>query len=148
LTLYQNPLKHDIELVKCYEESLPQLACYPDDLNQVWTNLIHNALQAMHYHGTLTIRIYRRGNFLCVTIQDNGDGISVEDMHKIFDPFFTTKAVGEGSGLGLHIIKQIVEKHQGTIEVDSVPGCTQFTVVLPLITVEEPLALTHQNNLQ
>ncbi|MBD1814845.1 response regulator [Microcoleus vaginatus DQ-U2] len=131
LTLYQNQLKHGIEVVKNYGD-LPQIMCYPDDLNQVWTNLVHNALQAMDYKGILTIETRQQEATIFLKFTDNGKGIPSEVIPKIFQPFFTTKAAGEGSGLGLDIVRKIVEKHEGTIAVDSVPGQTTFTVSLPI----------------
>jgi signal transduction histidine kinase len=135
LTLYQSQIKHGIELVKHYADNIPLIDCHPDELNQVWTNLIHNALQAMDYKGTLTIGLEQLDNYLKVSIQDSGKGIPPEYRDKIFDAFFTTKAAGEGSGLGLHIIKKIIDKHSGKIEVQSEPGCTIFSVYLPITSV-------------
>jgi PAS domain S-box-containing protein len=131
LTLYHNQIKQGVELRRNYEP-LPLLLCYPDELNQVWTNLVHNALQAMDYKGTLRIDATKQNTNLIVHITDSGQGISAEIMPKIFEPFFTTKPPGEGSGLGLDIVKKIIEKHQGSISVNSVPGQTTFTVSLPL----------------
>lgn len=131
LTLYQNQLKHGIEVVRKYS-NLPEIVCYPDDLNQVWTNLIHNSLQAMDYKGTLTIETQQKDAKVFVKIADSGKGILPEVLPKIFQPFFTTKAAGEGSGLGLDIVKKIIDKHEGTIAVESVPGETAFTVSLPI----------------
>jgi PAS domain S-box-containing protein len=135
LTLYQSQMKHGIELVKHYADNLPAIYCYPDELNQVWTNLIHNALQAMDHKGTLTIEVAQNNAFITVNIQDSGKGIPPEYKDKIFEAFFTTKPAGEGSGLGLHIIKKIIDKHAGKIEVQSEPGCTVFSVLLPVETV-------------
>lgn len=132
LTLYANQIKQGITLIKNYAPDLPVLDCYPDELNQVWTNLIHNALQAMNHQGTLTIGVEQYNNFLKITIQDTGMGIEPENINKIFDAFFTTKTAGEGSGLGLYIIKKIIDKHSGEISVKSQPGCTVFTVLLPV----------------
>jgi two-component system, NtrC family, sensor kinase len=131
LTLYQNQLKHGIEVVKNYGD-LPKIMCYPDDLNQVWTNLIHNGLQAMDYKGILTIETKQQEANLVIKFTDDGKGIPPEVIPKIFQPFFTTKSAGEGSGLGLDIVRKIVDKHEGTIAVDSVPGQTSFTVSLPI----------------
>ncbi len=131
LTLYQNQLKHGIEVVKNYGD-LPKIMCYPDELNQVWTNLIHNALQAMDYKGILTIETLLQEANIVLKFTDNGKGIPLEVLPKIFQPFFTTKSAGEGSGLGLDIVRKIVEKHEGTIAVESVPGLTTFTVSLPI----------------
>ncbi len=131
LTLYQNQLKHGIEVVKNYGD-LPKIMCYPDDLNQVWTNLIYNALQAMDYKGILTIETKQQEANLVIKFTDDGKGIPPEVIPKIFQPFFTTKSAGEGSGLGLDIVRKIVDKHEGTIAVESVPGQTSFTVSLPI----------------
>ena len=137
LTLYQNQFKQGVELVKNYEQ-LPHIYCYPDALNQVWTNLIHNALQAMNYQGKITIGVSLETDYLQVKITDTGKGITQEVMPRIFEPFFTTKPPGEGSGLGLDIVKKIINRHQGNIKVDSVPGETTFTVAIP-INLEEGL---------
>ncbi len=131
LTLYQNQLKHGIEVVRKYGD-LPKILCYPDELNQVWTNLVHNALQAMNYKGTLTIETQFMDGNLSIKFIDNGKGIPPEIVPKIFQPFFTTKPAGEGSGLGLDIVRKIIDKHQGNISVESVPGETIFTVSLPV----------------
>jgi signal transduction histidine kinase len=134
LTLYYPQIKSQIELVREFEAVEPIL-CLPDELNQVWTNLIHNALQAMNYHGTLSLRLHRLGDQLEVRVQDSGCGIAPEHLDKIFDPFFTTKPSGEGSGLGLDIVKKIIEKHQGRIDVETEPGVgTCFIVLLPIRT--------------
>jgi len=135
LTLYHNQLKHDIELVKAYGD-VPEISGYPDELPQVWTNLIHNAIQAMKGKGTLEITIQQaseqsRGSGVVVQITDSGHGIPDDVRAHIFDPFFTTRPPGEGSGLGLDIVRKIVEKHQGKIEVESQPGKTTFSVWLP-----------------
>lgn len=133
LTLYQNQLKHGIKVSRNYEE-LPPILCYADELNQVWTNLIHNALQAMDNQGTLTIDVKGQDQQIKVSITDSGKGIPPEIRSKIFQPFFTTKLAGEGSGLGLDIVKKIIEKHQGQIDVESIPGKTTFIVSLPFRT--------------
>lgn len=138
LTLYQNQLKQGIEVIKNYEGDLPNILGYPDELNQVWTNLIHNALQAMNYRGTLKIDVRQQAENLLVSLTDSGKGISPEIIPKIFEPFFTTKPPGEGSGLGLDIVKKILDKHKGKIFVESVPGQTTFTVSLPFHLNEEP----------
>ena len=132
LSLYQNQLKQGIEVIRNYEEGLPPTRGYPDELNQVWINLIHNAIQAMNNHGTLELDIVRSDKSLHVSITDNGQGIPPEIQDQIFQPFFTTKPPGEGSGLGLDIARKIVEKHQGTLTFESVPGRTTFRVRLPI----------------
>ncbi|RKZ81241.1 MAG: hybrid sensor histidine kinase/response regulator [Candidatus Parabeggiatoa sp. nov. 1] len=136
LTLYHNQLKGGVELIKNYTE-LPQVMCYPDELNQVWTNLVHNALQAMSNKGTLQIDVALQDNQILISFTDSGPGIPDEIKSKIFEPFFTTKPAGEGSGLGLDIVKKIIEKHNGRIKVDSIPGKTTFTVSIPVNPNEE-----------
>jgi signal transduction histidine kinase len=123
-----------IKLVKEYDKSLPELLCYPGDLNQVWTNIVDNAIQAMSGSGTLTVRTMREGDeHVRVEICDDGPGIPEEIIDRIFTPFFTTKPFGEGTGLGLDLAWRIVvEKHHGNLRVESKPGNTRFIVVLPL----------------
>lgn len=132
LTLYQNQLKVGVEVVRDYAE-IPPFFGFPDELNQVWTNLIHNALQAMDFKGIITIGLKASDTDLEVTIADTGKGIPQEHLAKIFDPFFTTKPPGEGSGLGLDIVKKIVAKHEGRINVLSEPGNTRFIISLPIL---------------
>jgi signal transduction histidine kinase len=134
LMLYQNWLKNDIVLIKEYPQMMPTILCYPNDIKQVWTNLILNALQAMNYRGTLMIQVTLQLSMLVIMFQDSGKGIAESDLPYIFQAFFTTKSAGEGCGLGLYIVKQIIEKHEGKIEVSSVAGCTQFWIYLPLLT--------------
>ena len=133
LILYHNQLKHGVEIIRNYDDT-PLIDCYPDQLNQVWTNLIHNALQAMNNKGQLEITVStdERLENVIVCIIDNGPGISSDILPYIFDPFFTTKPDGEGSGLGLDIVKKIITKHNGTILAKSIPGRTAFTVTLPM----------------
>ena len=131
LTLYQNHIKQGLEVQRHYE-MVPAIWCYPDELNQVWNNLVHNAIQAMGNHGTLTLRVRRREDCLQIDVEDTGTGIPSEVMPRIFEPFFTTKAIGEGSGLGLDIVKKIIDKHSGKISVMSQQGQTCFTVELPI----------------
>ena len=136
LTLYHNQIKQGVDVIRNYA-NLPPVLCYPDELNQVWTNLIHNALQAMNNQGTLTIDTTRQDRRVLISIIDSGKGIPQEIQQKIFEPFFTTKPAGQGSGLGLDIVKKILKKHEGTIEVESVPGKTRFTVSLPISLNED-----------
>jgi len=131
LTLYHNQLKHGIEVIKHYED-VPAIPCYPDELHQVWTNLIHNAIQAMEGKGELEIRVTQQDNHIVVCLTDSGCGIPEEIQTRIFEPFFTTKPTGEGSGLGLDIVKKIIDKHRGRIECTSHPGQTTFQVFLPV----------------
>ncbi|HEX5293825.1 MAG TPA: ATP-binding protein [Streptosporangiaceae bacterium] len=123
----------DITVVKDYDRGLPDIPCYPGELNQVWTNLIDNAVSAMGGAGTLTVSTSRDREFLVVEIGDTGPGVPAEIRDRIFEPFFTTKPVGEGTGLGLDISwRIIVNSHHGDLRVESVPGDTKFRVRLPL----------------
>ena len=131
LSLYHNQLKRGIEIVTNYR-SLPEIQGYPDELIQVWTNLIHNAIHAMAEIGTLTISTQVEADQVIVQIGDTGHGIDRTARDRIFEPFFTTKPQGEGSGLGLHIVQNIIEKHHGDIQVNSQIGETVFTVKLPI----------------
>ena len=131
LTLYHNQLKQGVEVIRNYGK-LPLVLCYPDELNQIWTNLIHNALQAMNNQGTLTIATIQEKDQAKISITDTGAGIPQDILPKIFQPFFTTKPAGEGSGLGLHIVQKIIDKHCGKISVESQPGHTTFHVFLPI----------------
>lgn len=136
LTLYHYQIKHGVEIIRNYDIHLPSVLCYPDELNQVWTNLLHNALQAMENKGVLKIDVKHQQNTVSVSITDSGKGILPEIMPRIFEPFFTTKPPGEGSGLGLDIVQKIIDKHQGKLQVESVPGQTKFTVSLPIQTTD------------
>ena len=122
-----------IKVVKDYDRSLPGLPGYASELNQVWTNMIDNAVSAMGGTGTLTIRTARDGDCALIEIGDTGPGIPAEIKNRIFEPFFSTKPVGEGTGLGLDIAWRIVvNKHHGDLQVESVPGDTRFEIRLPL----------------
>jgi signal transduction histidine kinase len=138
LAMLQAKIPGGVKLVKEYDRTLPQIQAYGAELNQVWTNLIVNALDAMKGSGTLTIRTFWDGtDRLMVEIGDTGPGISPEIRPRIFEPFFTTKPVGEGTGLGLDISYRIVvNKHHGDIRVESVPGDTRFRVCLPVAQPE------------
>lgn len=132
-----------IQVVKEYDRTLPSVPAYPAELNQVWTNLIDNAVSAVNGaggDGTLTVRTARQGDRLLVEFRDTGTGIPEEIRGRIFDPFFTTKPVGEGTGLGLDISWRIVvNKHHGSLQVESVPGDTRFQVLLPLTAADPDL---------
>ena len=131
LTLYQSKINKGTELI-CQFDDIPAIACWPDELVQVWVNLIHNALHAMDYRGTLTIRIQKIENEAVVSVSDTGAGIPEAIRDKIFDVFFTTKGIGEGSGLGLDIVKKIINKHHGKIRFETEVGKgTTFFVHLP-----------------
>jgi signal transduction histidine kinase len=122
-----------VRVVKVYDHSLPPIPAYAAELNQVWTNLIDNALSAMAGEGTLTVRTARDEDCMLVEIGDTGPGVPAEIRGRIFEPFFTTKPVGEGTGLGLDISWRIVvNKHRGDLRVQSAPGDTRFQVRLPL----------------
>jgi predicted ATPase/signal transduction histidine kinase/tRNA A-37 threonylcarbamoyl transferase component Bud32 len=141
LTLYHNQIKQGIEVVKHFK-TIPEIECYPDELNQAWTNIIHNAIHAMNNKGTLTIDVAPKKivntDYILVAISDSGKGIPPEIQEKIFEPFFTTKPAGEGSGLGLDIVNKIVKKHDGKIEVESQPGKgAKFTVYLPVVLSDD-----------
>jgi len=131
LTLYHNHLKQGIEVLSNYED-IPEIFCYPDELNQVWTNIIHNAIQAMDGKGCLEIHVFKKYENIFVQFTDSGKGIPEDIQKNIFDPFFTTKGQGQGSGLGLDIVSRIIELHKGRIEVKSRPGKTVFTIILPV----------------
>lgn len=130
LTLYQNQIKHGVEIVRAFEDPGVVRGRH-EELNQVWTNLVHNALQAMQYKGRLELRVAKENGRAVVQVVDSGTGIPEAAQRRIFEPFYTTKGQGEGSGLGLSISREILEHHQGTIEVESRPGRTAFTVTLP-----------------
>lgn len=123
-----------VKLLKEWDKSLPEIACYPGDLNEVWTNIIHNAVQAMNGAGTLTVRTKRENeDMIRVEICDDGPGIPDDVVGNIFNPFFTTKPFGEGTGLGLDLARRIVvEKHHGDLRAESAPGNTRLIVLLPL----------------
>jgi signal transduction histidine kinase len=125
--------------VKDYDPELPPVPAYAGELNQVWTNLIVNALDAMAGEGTLTLRTARDGDCALVEIGDSGPGIPEELRSRVFEPFFTTKPVGQGTGLGLDVSWRIVVKrHGGDLRVTSRPGDTRFQVALPLAEPSAP----------
>lgn len=132
LVILRHKLKKGIKIIKHYDKNLPEIQAYGSELNQVWTNLIDNAIDAMDGKGILTISTNQDSDNVYVKIQDNGTGITVKNKSKIFDPFFTTKEPGKGTGLGLDISYNIiVHKHKGDISFKSKPGKTIFTVKLP-----------------
>ncbi|NVO86647.1 sensor histidine kinase, partial [Hymenobacter terrestris] len=121
-----------IELVRDYAADMPPVCGQVSSLNQVWTNLLDNALDALPPGGQLTVRTRVENEFVRVFILDNGPGIPAEVLPRILEPFFTTKPAGEGSGLGLDIALRIIEQHGGRLEVQSEPGRTEFGVWLPV----------------
>jgi signal transduction histidine kinase len=132
LTMFKFRLKHGVEVKREYDASLPHIVAHGSELNQVWTNLIDNAIAAMDGKGVLTVRTARELEGIRVEIIDSGAGIPEEVKPHIFDPFFTTKGVGEGTGIGLDTVYRIVRAHHGEVSFDSAPGRTSFKVVLPI----------------
>ena len=133
LVMLQNRLKSGIEVRRDYATDLPEVEALGGELNQVWTNILDNAIDAMDGQGVLTIATHRDGDTVVVELGDTGPGVPPELLATIFDPFVTSKAPGEGTGLGLNISHRIVtQKHGGQISVESAPGHTTFTVQLPI----------------
>jgi signal transduction histidine kinase len=133
LTILGHRLKQgNITVERHYDRTLPRVTAHGSELNQVWTNLIVNSLDALDGQGTITITTRRTTAGVAVDIADDGPGIPPEQQSRVFEPFFTTKGVGEGSGLGLDIVRRIVAGHRGDITVRSQPGATTFTVRLPV----------------
>ena len=132
LTILNHKLKRGITVTRNFAPNLPKVMANGSELNQVWTNLIDNAADAMKGNGTLNIRTARENDFVLVEIADNGPGIPKDIQSRIFDPFFTTKGVGEGTGLGLDVVSRIIKNLGGQISVNSVPGDTRFQVRIPL----------------
>jgi len=135
LTILNHKLKRGVIVQRDYHRVPLLVNSFGSELNQVWTNIIDNAIDAMSGKGELRVRTYRDDGCVVVEIGDNGPGISPEIKPHIFEPFFTTKAVGEGTGLGLDTVQRIVKKHRGNIQVSSKPGDTRFQVWLPLAEV-------------
>jgi signal transduction histidine kinase len=132
LTILNHKLKQGVDVQRDYQRVPLLVNSFGSELNQVWTNIIDNAIDAMRGKGELRVRTYRDDNCVVVEIADNGPGISPEVQPHIFEPFFTTKGVGEGTGLGLDTVQRIVKKHRGNIQVNSKPGETRFQIWLPL----------------
>lgn len=136
LTILNHKLKHGVEVERDYQP-LPLLVdSFGSELNQVWTNIIDNAIDAMHGKGKLRVRTYQENTCVVVEIGDSGPGIPADIQPHIFEPFFTTKGVGEGTGLGLDTAQRIVKKHGGSIQVNSKSGDTRFQVLLPLASAQ------------
>ncbi len=133
LVILRPKIKAGISITRDYVDDVPRIEAYGSELNQVWTNIINNAIEAMQGQGELILRTYTEDGDVAVEIIDNGPGIPPEVQPRIFEPFFTTKAPGDGTGLGLHIAYNIVvHKHHGQVQVASKPGKTHFRVVLPV----------------
>jgi signal transduction histidine kinase len=131
LIMLRHRLKQGVDVIRDYDRTLPAVCARGSELNQIWTNLISNALDAMHENGELRIRTAREGASAVVEIIDNGPGIPLELQPRVFEPFFTTKPVGEGTGLGLDTVYRIVTNHRGDVTFKSRPGETRFTVRIP-----------------
>jgi signal transduction histidine kinase len=133
LVMLRSKLKAGVQVRREYAQDLPRIEAFGSELNQVWTNIIDNAVSAMEGQGEIVLRTYRQDAWVVVEIKDTGPGIPQDIQGKIFDPFFTTKPPGQGTGLGLSISHNIVvQKHKGKIAVYSRPGETYFEVKLPL----------------
>jgi signal transduction histidine kinase len=132
LTILNHKLKRGVVVRRDYQRVPLLVNSFGSELNQIWTNIIDNAIDAMGGNGELRVRTYREDNCVVVEIGDNGPGILPETQSHIFEPFFTTKGVGEGTGLGLDTVQRIVKKHRGNIQVTSKPGDTRFQVWLPV----------------
>jgi signal transduction histidine kinase len=133
LVILGEKLGDGITVVRDYAPDLPRIEAIPGELNQVWTNLIDNAIDAMQGHGTLRVSTHPDDGHIVVEVADTGSGITREVQARAFEPFFTTKEVGKGTGLGLDISRRIVvERHHGEIEIRSQPGDTVVSVTLPL----------------
>jgi signal transduction histidine kinase len=132
LTVLNHKLKKGVQVSREYDPDLPKIQGRGGELTQVWTNLIANAIEAMNYKGNLRVITRCENNFAMVEVADNGPGIAGDVLPHIFEPFFTTKGVGEGTGLGLDISYRVIKQHNGTIEVQSLPGNTRFIVRLPI----------------
>src|ERR1700732_5207496 len=135
LTILNHKLKQGVAVQRDYQRVPLLVYSFGSELNQVWTNIIDNAIDAMHGKGELRVRTYRDEGCVVVEIGDNGPGISPQVQPHIFEPFFTTKGVGEGTGLGLDTVQRIVKKHRGNIQVNSKPGDTRFQIWLPMAEV-------------
>jgi signal transduction histidine kinase len=136
LTILNHKLKHGVTVERDYGTVPLLVNSFGSDLNQVWTNIIDNAIDAMKGKGTLRLRTHSEDKSVVVEIVDNGSGIPTEIQSRIFEPFFTTKKVGEGTGLGLDTVQRIIKKHKGSIQVESEPGETCFQIWLPLSQLE------------
>jgi signal transduction histidine kinase len=142
LVIMQHKLKRGVIIRREYASDLPRIEAYASELNQVWTNVIDNAIDAINGSGVITLRTYAENDHVIVEIMDNGPGIPASIQPRIFEPFFTTKPPGQGTGLGLHISHDIVvNRHHGQLLVESRPGETKFKVMLPV-----KISLRESNN--
>jgi signal transduction histidine kinase len=131
LVILRHKLKNNIHITREYDPNLPQIEAFAGELNQVWTNIIDNAVDALNGKGEINLRTSLNDGFVTVELSDNGPGIPPDIQPRVFEPFFTTKAPGVGTGLGLNIAYNIVHKHYGDIQLESRPGHTTFRVRLP-----------------
>jgi signal transduction histidine kinase len=133
LVIMQHKLKQGVTVKREYTKDLPHIEAYASELNQVWTNIIDNAVDAMDGQGEIVLRTYAEDRNVVVEIVDNGPGIPEDILTRIYEPFFTTKPPGKGTGLGLHISHDIIaNRHRGQLLVESEPGETKFKAVLPI----------------
>ena len=138
LVIMEHKLKQGVTVKREYAKDLPRIEAYASELNQVWTNIIDNAVDAMDGKGEITLRTYEENDQVVVEIIDNGPGIPDDIQSRILEPFFTTKPPGQGTGLGLYITHDIVvNRHHGLMLVESKPGETRFKVILPKRIQEE-----------
>jgi predicted CoA-binding protein len=142
LVILRHKIKQGIEVRREYDPNLPRIQAYGSELNQVWTNILDNAIDAAGGKGRLVLRTRFADPWVVVDIEDNGPGISLEDQNKLFSPFFTTKPMGKGTGLGLNISYNIIHRHGGEIKVKSQPGETHFEVWLPVDLHQSPAAIS------
>jgi len=146
LVLLGSKLQTGVVVHRDYADGLPCIQAHGRELNQVWTNIIGNAIDAMGGHGTITIRTSARDGYVVAEIEDDGPGMAPATAARVFDPFFTTKPPGQGTGLGLNISHNIVvQEHKGRITVDSAPGRTTFQVFLPITTPARPTRAAHRS---
>jgi signal transduction histidine kinase len=131
LIMLHHDLKNGVDVLREYDRTLPTVCVHGSQLNQVWTNLITNSVDAMKGTGKLTIKTMRDGSCARIEIVDDGPGIPKEIQNRVFEPFFTTKPVGDGTGLGLETVQRIIRKHGGDVRFTSQPGETRFVVRIP-----------------
>ena len=134
--------KKNLTVQRVWGDDVPEVCVYPGEINQVWTNLLDNAIDAAPEGGTLRIETRVEGRLVCVALTDDGEGIPEDVVARIFEPFFTTKEPGQGTGLGLDVVQRIVAQHEGRVDVESEPGRTTFTVCLPIEPPRQAVSLT------
>jgi signal transduction histidine kinase len=132
LVILRHKMKDGVTVKRDYATGLPLIEAHGSELNQVWTNILDNAIDAMQGKGEIILRTRAEGDRVIVEIQDNGPGIPAEIQKRVYEPFFTTKPPGLGTGLGLHIAYTVVNNHAGRIDLTSEPGKTCFQVTLPM----------------